>query len=381
MGGDIRPSEGRSSRPWSLRDPWRTSSVWADSVRLPCGQKCSRYPIPPCEGALAVILYRFLKRVCLLPILFLLSLLVLGCHRAPSRSSAGTEDAHAATTAQARQQPAASASGTSPEQHSPSGTPEKQRDGLRIFFVGNSFTRQGPVPDLVQELARHRGLRDVVVDSRAVNSRSLEWHRADTSPEGAPARIREGWDVVVLQELSTRPTDGVGPAEGFKRDAAWFYDRAKEANPQARVILYETWARRAGHPIYDSGYFASPAQMQRQLRDHYTDAAKRAIPLLAKQAPGNDVVVAPVGDAWELQLGRSDTVRLHGPDDYHAGPNGRYLNALVLFSTIFHQPARGLPAINVTPQTATMLQATADAVTGFGRPIRLPQASVQFPAA
>jgi hypothetical protein len=249
--------------------------------------------------------------------------------------------------------------------------------GTRILFIGNSFTLQGPVPDLVARFARESGFVNVTIDFRAVSGQSLAWHRADTSAAGAPARLREGWDVVVLQDFSTRPTDALGEPDEFKDDVTWFYERAKEANPAARVVLYETWARRAGHPIYEAA-FSSPAQMQAQLRQHYTDAAERYVPRFATVSPGEAVEVARVGDAWELQLGRDADLRLHGPDDYHASAAGQYLSAAVLFGTVFDRSARGLPALNLLPRTAATLQTTADAVTGHG--VRLPERKTIEPA-
>ena len=242
--------------------------------------------------------------------------------------------------------------------------------GTRVLFIGNSFTLQGPVPDLVARFARESGFVNVTIDFRAVSGQSLAWHRADASPDGAPARLREGWDVVVLQDFSTRPTDALGEPDEFKDDVTWFYERAKEANPAARLVLYETWARRAGHPIYDTA-FSSPAQMQAQLRRHYTDAADRYVPRFATVSPGEPVEVARVGDAWELQLGRDADLMLYAADDYHASAAGQYLSAAVLFGTIFDRPAKGLPAIDVPPRTAATLQTTADAVTGHG--VRLPE--------
>ena len=121
-----------------------------------------------------------------------------------------------------------------------------------------------------------------------------------------------------------------------------------------------------------------PAQMQAQLRNHYSDAAERYVPRFATVSPGETVEVARVGDAWELQLGRDSDLKLHGPDDYHASAAGQYLSAAVLFSTVFDRSARGLPAINVSSRTAARLQITADAVTGQGA--RLPEPQPARPA-
>ena len=247
------------------------------------------------------------------------------------------------------------------------GGPAEGEPGVRILFVGNSFTLQGPVPDLVAEFAEHSGFVNVTVGVRAVSGQSLAWHRADTSPEGAPARLSEGWDVVVLQDFSTRPTDALGDPDEFKEDVTWFYERAKEANPGVRVVLYETWARRQGHPIYEAA-FGNAAQMQAQLRRHYLDAAERYVPRFASVAPGDRVEVARVGDAWELHIGRDPDLRLHAPDDYHASAIGQYLSAAVLYSTVFDHSAVGLPAMGISPRVARSLQASADAVTGHAAP-------------
>ncbi|MGE0788175.1 MAG: hypothetical protein AB7S26_21060 [Sandaracinaceae bacterium] len=233
-----------------------------------------------------------------------------------------------------------------------------------VFFVGNSFTFGGPVPVLVHDLAVYAGYPEPNVEYRAIGGQTLEGHRADRAADGAPARVAEGWDVVVLQELSTRPTDQIGPAERFKADATWFYDLAKTANEDCEIILYETWARRAGHPIYDST-FTDPAQMQAELRFHYNDAADRYIPMFATSARASDVRVAPAGDAWELQLAAGEPPILHASDDYHASAAGQYLNALVIYSTIYHRRADGLvPLRGLDEPTAAMLQGSADAVTG-----------------
>lgn len=244
----------------------------------------------------------------------------------------------------------------------------------RIFFVGNSFTLYGPVPRLVDQLAQAAGFPDPEVDYRAVGGQTLQWHRADTAAEAAPGRVDEGWDVVVLQEYSTRPTE-IGDPLQFKEDATWFHDRAREANPECRVILYETWARHPDHALYP-GSFRDPMDMQAQLRTHYFDAAEAYIP--ANAMTSVDVAVAPVGDAWEWQLMSADPIRLHAGDDYHPNAAGEYLNALVIYSTIYGRRAAGQVALGVSPEDAAALQRAADAITGE---TRLPPSAVPIPLA
>lgn len=240
--------------------------------------------------------------------------------------------------------------------------PEPPED---VFFVGNSFTFGGPIPTLVHDLAVSAGFPEPLVEYRAVPGRTLEWHRADTDPASAGARIAEGWDVVVLQEQSTRPTDAIGDPPQFKEDATFFHDLARASREGARVILYETWARREGHSLYPES-FDDPGDMQAQLRFHYFDAAETFIPRMAMEEP--DVTVAPCGDAWERQLAGGEPPRLHAGDDWHAGPAGQYLNALVIYQTIYEHGTRGLTPIGVDADVARELQEVAEATTGFTRP-------------
>lgn len=236
-----------------------------------------------------------------------------------------------------------------------------------VLFIGNSFTNQGPIPVLVEDLMRYAGFNGfgpVRIQLRAIDGFSLEAHRTDTRPTSAALQIAEDWDVVVLQEFSTRPTDQVGPSEQFKANATWFYDQAKSVNPDCNVVLFETWARRHGHDIYPQT-FEDPSQMQDELRFHYYDAAYRYIPTFSTAARRTDARVAPVGDAWAAQLLTGEPPRLHADDSYHGGPAGQYLTALVLYSTLFARRADGqVPLNGLDESTALQLQAVADEVTG-----------------
>ncbi|MEM9692650.1 MAG: hypothetical protein AAGA56_08905 [Myxococcota bacterium] len=236
---------------------------------------------------------------------------------------------------------------------------------LRLAFIGNSFTHQGPIPAVVESLARSVGWPAPEVSFSAPGGESLAGHRTRAA---SLALVDEGgWDFVVLQDFSTRPTDNIGDPAGFKDDAVWFYDRVKASSPTAEVILYETWARHPNHSIYDAS-FANPAEMQAQLRFHYGDAADSFIPAQTATAAPVTVRVAPVGDAWERHLGEIDPLRLHAGDDYHAGRRGQYLNGLVLYASIYGVTTAGTVAVGVRESEAARLRAAADATTGIVQP-------------
>ena len=242
-----------------------------------------------------------------------------------------------------------------PENDPPSDRP------LRLLFLGNSFTHQGPVPHIVRDLATDAGWPTPNVEFVAPGGRRLSYHR--TNQDSLDAVDQGNWDVVVLQEFSTGPTDNLGDPAQFKENATWFFDRIMESSPNARVVLYMTWARHPDHSYYPNS-FADPEEMQAQLRFHYNDAADNYIPANATHPVTEDnLAVAPVGDAWERHLARPDAERLHGSDDYHAGLNGRYLNALVIYGTIYNRATYGLVPIDTSVEGALKLQEDADFVT------------------
>lgn len=244
----------------------------------------------------------------------------------------------------------------------PDAGPPPPAPPARILFIGNSFTFGGPVPAVVDALADDAGWPDPEVVYSAFGGESLSGHR-NNRPATLERVDEGGWDVVVLQELSTRPTDDFGDPERFKADATWFHDRIKASSPAARVILYETWARHPDHAIYPDR-FANPAEMQSQLRFHYGDAAHRYMPEHAMAPVEPPVIVAPAGDAWEAHLAEPDALRLHADDDYHAAPTGQYLNGLVIYSTIYDRAVVGLTPWRIAPAEAARLQATVDRLTG-----------------
>lgn len=231
---------------------------------------------------------------------------------------------------------------------------------LNILFIGNSFTNGGPIPTVVRNIAIDAGWSAPNVTNAAVNSMDLSYHR--TSAATLSAIDSGGWDYVVLQEYSTKPTDNVGPAAVFKADATFLYDRVKASSPGAQVILYETWARHEDHSYYP-GTFTNRTQMQRQLNFHYNDCADNYIPANSTSAVKTDVTVAPAGEAWQANY-LDQNLTLHGGDLYHAGSLGEYLNSLAIYSIIYQSPVTGLSSqLGVSAADAAYLQSICDGVT------------------
>ena len=142
-------------------------------------------------------------------------------------------------------------------------------EGMRLLFIGNSYTACGDLPARVaQELAR----LGVPAQTAAITAGgySLAHFASERNPFGrqaAAALARQPWDFVVLQEQSLRPA---AHPQTFWRSAARLAQAAAAAG--ARVALYETWARADGHPAL-ARHGWTHEDMQTRLTDAYAQAA------------------------------------------------------------------------------------------------------------
>lgn len=201
----------------------------------------------------------------------------------------------------------------------------------RILFVGNSYTGVNNLPQIFRELAVGNGISPEI-KATTPGGKTLIQHLE------MPATLKlidEGkWDFVVLQGQSQEAALAEkfpNLRTNFLQGAAGLYDRIKTNSPQAKVILYETWARHADYwkgPKVDQSVGDSPAEMQARIRRWYHAAA----------AQRKDFVVAPVGDAWELNYQSPAALRLHRGDNSHPQFNGSYLAALTIYAAIYHPP-------------------------------------------
>ena len=240
---------------------------------------------------------------------------------------------------------------------------------LKVLFIGNSFTNQNDLPTIFGNLVMDAGWQPATVVNASVVGQTLQYH---TTNAATLAQIDAGgWDCVILQEYSTRPTDSPNDANAnpaqFKADATWLYDRVKLTSPTAKVVLYATWARQETNSYYPT-YSPDRDTMQAQLNFHYHDAAENYIPAHSTAAVKTDVLVAPVGEAWHLNY-HGDNVMLHATDKYHPNQAGSYLAGLVIYGTIYGRSGQGrTPQLGLTPGQCDYLQGIADATTGVTAP-------------
>jgi hypothetical protein len=187
---------------------------------------------------------------------------------------------------------------------------------LTVLFVGNSYTFVNDLPAWVRVLAASSG-STIATDAVVQGGARLVDHA--NSP-GTLARIRKGgWTHVVLQGQSVEPLRD--PAR-FESGAAALAAEVKAAG--AVPVFYETWARRAGDPVYREAWSGgAPAAMQRGLEAEYRKVAT---------ACGGTFV--PAGEAFTRAVGERPQVALFADDGSHPTRAATYLVACVFLGQL-----------------------------------------------
>jgi hypothetical protein len=234
-----------------------------------------------------------------------------------------------------------------------------------ILFIGNSYTYVNDLPSVVRAMAVSAGLPQPAIASHTAGGYTLVEHALNPQ---ALALIDRGptngvsWDVVVLQEQSQTPAMAEEIAPVRRILLAGITNlclRIKQHHPQARIILYQTWARHAelwAKPNNGlKGMGGGPAEMQSRQRKWSENAARTAA-----KAAAVPISLARVGDLWEFNYQDAKPLRLHAVDGSHPNPAGTYLAGLVLLATIYDvSPLHVTYAGGVVPADALRLRKLA----------------------
>lgn len=182
---------------------------------------------------------------------------------------------------------------------------------MRVLFIGNSYTYFNDLPELLMRFATANGER-IEAESVTAGGMTLLGHLRTGE---AVSRIRSGgWDMVILQEQSTRPVMAPGLMYAAARELA-----GAVASVGARTALYLTWARR------------DAPEQQLALNAAYCECAR---------AVGASIV--PVGPCWQQVLAGHPAFALYHEDGSHPAPLGTYLAACVFYAALTGRSPEGM---------------------------------------
>lgn len=205
--------------------------------------------------------------------------------------------------------------------------------GKNILLYGNSYSAyHGGVGAGVRLIAEAAGLPSPNVYEQYAAGQTLTYHATDPGQVAAiTSSLPPGqkWDAVVIQGQSLEATATLGSPTQFRARAGQITGNVLVHSPNARAVLFQTWARAQGHFLYP-GTYATPLDMHAEIRDGYRLAADD---IDAAHGAGT-AALARVGDAVSLvEFQRA----YYEPDLFHPSPKTTLLASMSLFTSIYDQ--------------------------------------------
>ena len=190
-------------------------------------------------------------------------------------------------------------------------TPVIEKKDYKILFIGNSFTFYNDGIDYhLKNMLRVEKSSDsisYVIQKIAVSSYTLEAHFKD--PLTMQKIKNDKWNMVILQEQSTRP---VNNPDLFLEFATKLDTEIKKSGSE--VSLFMTWALK-DVPTEISLIAASYGTVGLQLKDK----------------------VVPAGRVWEYFVKNNQTIDLYDTDKKHPSLAGTYLVTCVFYYSVFNK--------------------------------------------
>jgi len=201
-------------------------------------------------------------------------------------------------------------------------TTAAEEKAKKLLFIGNSYTYGNSLPLMVKAMMESQKLK-TEVKMLARGGFTLATHLNEQARGNGNLSckrvIEKGWDFVVLQDQSSRPTIGL---KETIRDIKIFNKIIKPT--KAQPILFMTW-----------GYNHDPQEYKEMTFDLAVAYCK------ASKATG--IPVAPVGLAWQHCRKANPMIQLHQNDQSHPTAAGSYLTACVFYQVITGKSPIGLP--------------------------------------
>lgn len=212
-----------------------------------------------------------------------------------------------------------------------------------VLFLGNSYTYENNLPQIVSTLAASAG--DVLTyDAHAIGGYTLRNHYTDSMCRN---KIRaNNWDYIVLQEQSQLPAFIVPSAfmNGFS-DLKTFI---KQNKPCAQLSSYMTWGYKNGDASQcpSNPAVCTYSGMQSLITSRYTQISELY-----------ESEVTPVGTVWQYMRTNYPNVELYQADGSHPSVIGSYLAACCFYTSLFRKsPLLITSNFGLDPNTASIIR-------------------------
>lgn len=222
----------------------------------------------------------------------------------------------------------------------------------RVLFIGNSYTYTNNMPLMLQNIAAAMG-DTLVYDESDPGGYTLQQHTVY-----APTITKifsQQWDLVVIQEQSELPAFPLSQVITDVYPYATRLDSMVHANDTCTQTMFMmTWGHANGDPPNCAAVpeICTYDGMQQHLRESYM-----------QMALDNHAIVAPVGMAYKIMMDSTYSPWLYSADSSHPVVPGSYIEACVLYGSIFHRPALNCSYLSgLAAADAHLLQRVADKV-------------------
>ena len=189
----------------------------------------------------------------------------------------------------------------------------------KVLFLGNSYTAVNDLPAMLAAAAASVG-DTLVRDMYAPGGYTLQQHLQDNQSIN---KIKSGgWDYVVLQEQSQRPSF----PEYSLAEASQLSNRIRQYNSCARPLFYMTWGRKNGDASVCSSWapVCTYAGMDSLLHLRYKLMAEK-----------NHTQVSPVGATWKYIREHFPGIELYQADESHPSLAGTYAGSCCFYASVF----------------------------------------------
>lgn len=194
------------------------------------------------------------------------------------------------------------------------------------LFLGNSYTASNNLPELVSQLAESAGDK-LDYGSNTPGGYTLQSHTTNTT--SVNQIMQGGWDFVVLQEQSQRPSFPLWQVQQDVFPYARHLDSViNEYNPCGETMFFMTWGRKNGDSYNCASWppVCTYEGMDSLLHLRYM-----------MMADSNNAVVSPVGAVWHYIRDNFPSISLYSSDESHPSQAGSYAAACTFYSSMFRK--------------------------------------------
>lgn len=211
---------------------------------------------------------------------------------------------------------------------------------IRILFIGNSFTSQSNLPQMLVDVASSDATNTIQLDVRSVLKSSVNLSQIWSETKALDVLKAEHWDYVVLQEQSCWVCSQSNIDEAYSAFNEWVW---AIGNVSAKPVLFETWSDESGNRIYTDPHYIlygqDPDKVQETIHDDST--------ILASSF---HMDMVPVGDTWAYVRKQPGAPELYDTDRHHPSRAGTFLAALLFYRYFTHN---GFDHVAFVPQGMT----------------------------